>query len=167
MTSTTSRNLNWWVVSESASSPSSIASGPEFEASELLLGALFQVGWLFKDIQESCRAIDSVTLRIAYPFHDTRTFQSFDGALRGRKRDRQFVGHAFYSDEGICPQAFDYTQRVVASILRRLSSATSASSPLMRIARLKASADMRATPSRKYSSQSFHAPRSLIPRKPS
>jgi len=43
----------------------------------------------------------------------------------------------------------------------------SASSPLMRMARLKASSDMRATPSRKYSNQSFHALRSLIPRKPS
>jgi len=43
----------------------------------------------------------------------------------------------------------------------------SATNPLMRMARLKASSDMRATPSRKYSNQSFHAPRSLIPRKPS
>ena len=77
------RNLNSWIVSESASSPSSVASGPEFEASELLLGALFQVGWLFKDIQESCRAIDSVTLRIAYPFHDIRTFQSVEPAIAG------------------------------------------------------------------------------------
>jgi hypothetical protein len=33
---------------------------------------------------------------------------------RERKRDRQFVRRAFYSDEGICPQEFDHTQRVVA-----------------------------------------------------
>jgi len=38
----------------------------------------------------------------------------FDSALRGRKCDFQFVRSAIYRDEGICPQEFDYTQRVVA-----------------------------------------------------
>ena len=52
--------------------------------------ALFVVSWLevgrlFEDIQKRSRAIDSVALRIAHPFYDTRTFQSFDGALHGRK----------------------------------------------------------------------------------
>ena len=74
-----------------------------------LLAAGFKTGRFFEDIKERRRAIDSVTLRIAYPFHDTRTFQSFDGALRGRKRNRQFVRHAFCSDERVCPQESDYT----------------------------------------------------------
>ena len=56
----------------------------------------------------------AVALGIANPLYDTRTFQSFDGALRGRKRNRQFVRHAFCSDEWICPQEFDHTQRIVA-----------------------------------------------------
>src|SRR5580692_9280507 len=80
---------------------------------------LLVVGWLkasrlFEDIQERSRAIDSVALRIAHPFYDLRAFESFDGALRGRKRDFQFVRRAIYRDEGICPQEFDHTQRVVA-----------------------------------------------------
>jgi hypothetical protein len=77
--------------------------------SELLVSGWLEAGRLFEDIQESYRAIDSVTLRIAYSFYEARTFQSFDGALRGRKRDRQFVRHALCSDEGICRQKFDYT----------------------------------------------------------
>jgi hypothetical protein len=84
------------------------------ERSELLVVGWLEAGRLFEDIQESSRAIDSVALRITYPFDDTRTFQSFDGALRGRKRDRQFVRHSSCSDERICPQEFDYTQRIVA-----------------------------------------------------
>jgi hypothetical protein len=66
---------------------------------------------LVQDFQESGRAIDSVALRIANASYDPRTFQSFDGALRGRKRDRQFVSDAFCSDERICTQEFDHTQR--------------------------------------------------------
>ena len=54
---------------------------------ELLVGRL-EAGRLLEDFQERGRAIDSVSLRIAYSFHDPRTFQSFDSALRGRKRDR-------------------------------------------------------------------------------
>ena len=77
------------------------------------------VGWpeagrLFEYIQKSSRAIDSVALRIAHPFYDPCAFQSFDGALRGRKRDRQLVCRAFCRDEGICPQELDYAQRVIA-----------------------------------------------------
>ena len=82
--------------------------------SELFVFGWLEVGRLFEDIQKSSCAIHSITLRIANPFYDTRTFQSFDGALRGRKRDRQFFRHASCSDERICPQEFDYTQRVVA-----------------------------------------------------
>jgi hypothetical protein len=44
---------------------------------------LLEAGRLFEDIQESSRAIDSVTLRIAYPFHDIRTFQSVEPAIAG------------------------------------------------------------------------------------
>jgi hypothetical protein len=87
--------------------------------SSLIALRLFVVGWLkasrlFEDIQERSRAIDSVAFRIAHPFYDLRPFESFDGALRGRKCDFQFVRRAFYCDKGICPQEFDYTQRVVA-----------------------------------------------------
>ena len=42
------------------------------------------MGWLFEDIQERSRAIDSVALCIADPFYDTRTFQSFDGSLHSK-----------------------------------------------------------------------------------
>jgi hypothetical protein len=56
--------------------------------SELPVGSRLEAGRLFEDIQERGRAVDSVALRIAYSFYDPRTFQSFDGALRGRKRDR-------------------------------------------------------------------------------
>jgi hypothetical protein len=38
-----------------------------------------------------------------------RGFLSAVCALRGCKRDRQFVRRAFCSDEGICPQKFDYS----------------------------------------------------------
>src|SRR5260370_946275 len=69
----------------SCGTPSSI---PGLEHPELPVGNRLEAGRFFEDIQESSRAIDSVTLRIAYPFYDIRTFQSFDGALRGRKRDR-------------------------------------------------------------------------------
>lgn len=55
---------------------------------ELPVGSRLEAGRLFEDIQERGRAVDSVALRIAYSFHDPRTFQLFDGALRGRKRDR-------------------------------------------------------------------------------
>src|SRR5450631_1589671 len=92
--------------------PPSCVAG--FGSSELLLGALFQVSWLFEDILESSRAIGSVALRIAYQFYYIRAFQSFDGALRGRKRNRQFVRHAFCNDDRICPHESDRTQRVVA-----------------------------------------------------
>ncbi len=47
-----------------------------------------EAGWLFEDIQERGGAVDSVPLSLAYSFYDTRAFQPFDGALRGRKRDR-------------------------------------------------------------------------------
>ena len=47
-----------------------------WDHSELFVGSWLEAGWLFEDVQESCRAIDSVTLRIAYPFYDIRTFQS-------------------------------------------------------------------------------------------
>jgi hypothetical protein len=82
--------------------------------SGLFVVGWLETGWLFEDIQERSRAIDSVALRISYPFYDLPPFESFDGALRGRKRDFQFVGRTFYRDEGICPQKFDHTQRVVA-----------------------------------------------------
>ena len=82
--------------------------------SELVGVGWLEVGRLFEDIQKRSRAKDSVVLRIAHPFHNARTFESLDGALRGRKRDRQFVRHAFCSDERIWPQEFDYPQRVVA-----------------------------------------------------
>ena len=84
------------------------------EHTELLVGSWFEAGRLFEDMQELGRAIDSVALRIAHPFYDLRAFESFDGALRGRKCDFQFVRRAIYREEGICPQEFDYTQRVVA-----------------------------------------------------
>jgi len=60
-----------------------------------------------RNIQEGCRAILSVALRIAYPFHYARTFQSFYGALRARECNRQFVRHAFCGNERISPQEFD------------------------------------------------------------
>src|SRR5580765_1145337 len=82
--------------------------------SGLFVVGWLETGWLFEDIQERSRAIESVALRISHPFYDLRPFESFDGALRGRKRDFQFVGRTFYRDEGICPQKFDHTQRVVA-----------------------------------------------------
>jgi len=41
---------------------------------ELSVGSWLEAGRLFEDIQESSRAIDSVALRVAYPFYDTRTF---------------------------------------------------------------------------------------------
>jgi hypothetical protein len=47
--------------------------------SELHIGRWLKAGRFFEDIQERSRAVDSVALRIAYSFHDTRTFQSFDG----------------------------------------------------------------------------------------
>jgi len=96
------------------SSPTSFQRTWLESAETYLLSAGLRRAGSSRIIQESCRAIDAVTLRIAYPFYDIRTFQSFDGALRGRKRDRQFVRHAFCSDERICPQEFDHTQRVVA-----------------------------------------------------
>jgi hypothetical protein len=82
---------------------------------ELFVSGRLETARLFEDIQECGRAVDSVALRVAYLFYDPCAFQSFDGALRGRKCDRQFVRRARYSDEGICPQEFDDTQRVVAS----------------------------------------------------
>jgi len=75
--------------------------------SALPVSRWLEAGRLFEDIQGCGRAIDAVALRIAYPFYDTRTFQSFDGALRGRKRDPQFVRCAFYRDEGIYSQNSD------------------------------------------------------------
>ena len=56
-------------VAEPNRSPASSHLHPE-----LLVVCWLEAGRLFEDIQESSRAIDSVTLRIAYPFYDTRTF---------------------------------------------------------------------------------------------
>lgn len=81
---------------------------------ELLVVGWLEPGRLFENIQESCRAVDSVALGIAYPLYDPRAFQSFNGTLRSRKRDRQPVRHSFCSDERICPQELNYTQRIVA-----------------------------------------------------
>jgi hypothetical protein len=50
--------------------------------------------------RDRARLLASPTL--AHPFHDTRTFQSFDGAMRGRKRDRQFGCHAFCTSNCEC-----------------------------------------------------------------
>ena len=69
-----------------------------------MLTSRLDAGRLFEDIEESSRTIDSVALRIANPFYDTRPFESFDGAQGGGKRDRQFLRHSFCGDERICPQ---------------------------------------------------------------
>jgi hypothetical protein len=71
------------------------------------------VGWLFEDIKQSTRAIDSIALRIAYPFDNTRAFQPFDCALCRGECDRQSLSDPFRSDERICSQEFDYAQRIV------------------------------------------------------
>jgi len=42
--------------------------------SQLFVVGWLETGWLFEDIEERSRAIDSVALRIAYLFHDTCTF---------------------------------------------------------------------------------------------
>ena len=54
-----------------------------WEHRKLSIGSWLEAGRLFEDIRESSRAIDSVTLRIAYPFHDIRTFQSVEPAIAG------------------------------------------------------------------------------------
>jgi hypothetical protein len=47
---------------------------PGLRAPELLVATWLEAGRLFEDIQESSRAIDSIALRVAYPFYDVRTF---------------------------------------------------------------------------------------------
>ena len=49
-------------------------SAPWFESAELLVIGRLEAGRLFEDIQDRSRTIDSVTLRIAYLFYDTRAF---------------------------------------------------------------------------------------------
>ena len=72
--------------------------------SDLLVDIRLDAGRLFEDIEESSRTIDSVALRIANPFYDTRPFESFDGAQGGGKRNRQFLRHSFGVMKGFAPK---------------------------------------------------------------
>src|SRR5882724_4360468 len=81
---------------------------------DLLFGSRFETGRLFEDIEQRASAIDPITFRIAHPFENAGAFKPLDGALRCRECDSQFVHHSSCSNEGICPQEFDYTQWIVA-----------------------------------------------------
>ena len=51
-----------------------VSSAPSSRTLGATVVGWLEAGWLFEDIQKSSCAIDSVTLRIAYPLYDTRTF---------------------------------------------------------------------------------------------